>query len=594
ETQTETVAAGASETSGVKGPFSTLRDLDPKLIGIAVGALFLIFVFPAMLKKLKGKTKRDLPSPATIIPNNAQERVSESDASSLPEEPVSPPLKEPEPVTSISALNQGGKRGGGEGEEGEEKEEVWVPLESVISSPAVESPQIENDIDESPEESLIDESDRDSTEEPFEELDVQSPSDDLFYEEPKVDLDSVIEGGDPLGLENETKGSDEETPDEGSSPPVEKPDRRMMEDLFDALEKTAEARLAERSEWSQASEPDETDELKTDDLAEPEVSLDSVFGFDPDISQFLEESPDIHPPDDSADSTQEDAETAEREPLNQPPEDERWEEPEHEDPESFQIQVGSGYEDSAGESSDLWDDPENDTPTESLQESLEDDSAPLQYSNGKHEPYDQTVGDVNDKSPASQRSDGPEMPNKTLNASDEDEDFICPMTGVFSRTFFDKQFPKTFDRCRRDRHPLTLVLLGIDHFEDCPGDDEDEVQKEVLTSVAESLRKSVRTRDILARFDRSTFAVLMLQVKPTSAFPLALKIRNDLKKLNVTTPEGFPVDLTLSFGMNCVLEDDRATTREELLEGAWESLCRAAMEGGNQIVLHGIEGDSRL
>ncbi|MCA9430393.1 MAG: hypothetical protein KC940_07795, partial [Candidatus Omnitrophica bacterium] len=66
---------------------------------------------------MKGKTKRDLPSPATIIPNNAQERVSESDASSLPEEPVSPPLKEPEPVTSISALNQAEEKGGGGGEE---------------------------------------------------------------------------------------------------------------------------------------------------------------------------------------------------------------------------------------------------------------------------------------------------------------------------------------------------------------------------------------------------------------------------------------------------------------------------------------------
>ncbi|MCA9438949.1 MAG: diguanylate cyclase, partial [Candidatus Omnitrophica bacterium] len=345
---------------------------------------------------------------------------------------------------------------------------------------------------------------------------------------------------------------------------------------------------------------------------EPKVSLDSLFGFEPDIGKYLEETPDQEVPPTGPDSEDEEAVASSSysdflgEEVDPDVDETENTEVEGEESTGFEIQIGSGYEPDPGSSADPWDDlagedserenrePESvsEHPIElEAEESDSQDPPPIgPESNGHHaqEPNQPESNNNNDSTSGEEVEQA--APSNEMEDSEETEEIICPQTGVFSKVFFDRQFPKTFQRSRRDRYPLTLVLVAIDRMEAIPED----TQTKVLVAVADSLRKSVRTRDILARFNEHTFAVLMLQVKPTSAFPLALKIRNELKKINLTSSDGNPIDLTVSFGMNCVLEDDRLTTREELLDGCVESLEKASDQGGNHIVLHGIEGDSQL
>ena len=80
--------------------------------------------------------------------------------------------------------------------------------------------------------------------------------------------------------------------------------------------------------------------------------------------------------------------------------------------------------------------------------------------------------------------------------------------------------------------------------------------------------------------------------KPVSAFPMALKIRKDLQKLNLVSTSGETPEITFSLGMNCLRENDRLTTQQELMSGCLESLKEASGQEGNHIVLYGIEGNS--
>lgn len=78
---------------------------------------------------------------------------------------------------------------------------------------------------------------------------------------------------------------------------VNLPSRDATEDLFDALERTIEARLSSGA----AKPPRGVEEQPStppplSDLEEPQVSLGGVFGFEPDISQFIDESPPPPPP----------------------------------------------------------------------------------------------------------------------------------------------------------------------------------------------------------------------------------------------------------------------------------------------------------
>lgn len=368
--------------------------------------------------------------------------------------------------------------------------------------------------------------------------------------EPEEPMVSEGENGIPLSIEPVPAGDYS----------IDRPNRDATEDLFDALERTIEARLS-----SGATKPPVADDEPSrtppplSDLDEPQVSLGGVFGFEPDISQFIEEplppSPPVVQPGDTEEVGDEDSE---RDWLSPPTKSVPPVEGE------FKIQIGSGY--------DSFPPIESLTPYPDAAEPSPEESGPV--------PSDPLVDPVG-TSTEIQVEKG---------AEESDEEVICPLTGVFTREFFDRQYPKVFERSRRDRDPLTLVLVRIDDPDRTLPEEGDALDRPVLSSAADVLRKAIRTRDILARFDERTFVVLMLQSKPTGAFPLTLKIRNDFKRLNLTAPSGDPIDLTASFGMNCLLVDDRTSSPEDLLAGCRDSLELAASRGGNQIVLHGVEG----
>lgn len=344
---------------------------------------------------------------------------------------------------------------------------------------------------------------------------------------------------------------------------VNLPSRDATEDLFDALERTIEARLSSGA----AKPPRGVEEQPStppplSDLEEPQVSLGGVFGFEPDISQFIDESPPPPPPVVLPERPEEvgDDDDSEMDWLSPPTKSVSPVEGE------FKIQIGSGY--------DSFPPIESLTPYPDAAEPSPEESSPA--------PSD-PLADVDPVGTSTENQ-------AEKGAEESDEEVICPLTGVFTREFFDRQFPKVFERSRRDRDPLTVVLVRLDDPEGLMLEDGGGVARSALSGAADILRKAIRTRDILARFDERTFAVLMLQSKPTGAFPLTLKIRNDFKRLNLTAPSGDPIELTASFGMNCLLVDDRTSSPEDLLAGCRDSLELAASRGGNQIVLHGVEG----
>ncbi len=83
------------------------------------------------------------------------------------------------------------------------------------------------------------------------------------------------------------------------------------------------------------------------------------------------------------------------------------------------------------------------------------------------------------------------------------------LTGVFNRSAFEQHLAEEADRSRRYARPFAVAILDVDHFKrfnDTHGHAGGDV---VLRAVAQTLRRSVRTSDILARYGGEEFALIL-------------------------------------------------------------------------------------
>lgn len=84
-----------------------------------------------------------------------------------------------------------------------------------------------------------------------------------------------------------------------------------------------------------------------------------------------------------------------------------------------------------------------------------------------------------------------------------------PLTGIPNRQFFNDQITRATARARRDGRKVGLLYLDLDNFKivnDTLGHDSGD---RLLQEVADRIRRSVRTGDVIARLGGDEFAVLM-------------------------------------------------------------------------------------
>lgn len=82
-------------------------------------------------------------------------------------------------------------------------------------------------------------------------------------------------------------------------------------------------------------------------------------------------------------------------------------------------------------------------------------------------------------------------------------------TGLYHRSYFERIVEMEARRSGRYRYPVTLCLLDIDRFKSINQNFGRKKGDEVLRKFAEFLRSSVRITDLIARYDRDEFCVLL-------------------------------------------------------------------------------------
>jgi diguanylate cyclase (GGDEF)-like protein/hemerythrin-like metal-binding protein/PAS domain S-box-containing protein len=151
-----------------------------------------------------------------------------------------------------------------------------------------------------------------------------------------------------------------------------------------------------------------------------------------------------------------------------------------------------------------------------------------------------------------------------------------PLTNAWNRRHFGEMIEGEMHRSDRYGHPLSLLLLDIDHFKrvnDTFGHAEGD---RVLVEVADCIRAAIRISDSLTRWGGEEFIVLMPNTGISSATILAERIREGIATHDF---EGIG-QITASLGL---AEYQPSGTRDAWLERADQAMYHAKHAGRNRV-----------
>ncbi len=155
------------------------------------------------------------------------------------------------------------------------------------------------------------------------------------------------------------------------------------------------------------------------------------------------------------------------------------------------------------------------------------------------------------------------------------------LTGLLNRRAFDKDAKKEFERARRYRRPLSLILFDIDNFKKVNDAHGHLVGDQVLRVLAETVRKTTRTTDLICRWGGEEFLILMPEQGHEQAVVTAERLRVEASNIRVVTETGH-LSLTISLGV-ASLKRQADETLEGLIGRADAAMYEAKAAGRNTV-----------
>ncbi|WP_430460205.1 diguanylate cyclase [Thalassolituus sp. LLYu03] len=156
-----------------------------------------------------------------------------------------------------------------------------------------------------------------------------------------------------------------------------------------------------------------------------------------------------------------------------------------------------------------------------------------------------------------------------------------PLTLIANRRHFFEVAGVELARAQRYHHPLSLLLLDIDHFKNINDQYGHHAGDQVLKFFAAFYRDNLRKVDFIARFGGEEFVVLLPETGLSEAAMLADRLRSRLADERIyTMPEDKSLTITVSTGVS--LFEGAGDTIQTLLSRADEALYRAKRQGRNR------------
>lgn len=151
------------------------------------------------------------------------------------------------------------------------------------------------------------------------------------------------------------------------------------------------------------------------------------------------------------------------------------------------------------------------------------------------------------------------------------------LTGIANRGHFDASLERQLAQAVRNKEPVSLLLLDIDHFKRLNDEHGHQVGDEVLRSVASVLGSHARTGDLAARYGGEEFALVLGDCGLPEAASTAERLRTHL----ATAP--LPMQITVTVGVASF--PMHGVNSSELIRAADDALYDGKRSGRDRVVM---------
>ncbi|MDA3791018.1 MAG: diguanylate cyclase [Desulfobacula sp.] len=160
------------------------------------------------------------------------------------------------------------------------------------------------------------------------------------------------------------------------------------------------------------------------------------------------------------------------------------------------------------------------------------------------------------------------------------------LTQIYNRRYFHTRLDQEVSRSKRYDHPLSLMMLDIDHFKRVNDVYGHQIGDDVLAGLAAIIKSTTRKMDVVVRYGGEEIAVILPETDGSGAVLNAEKIRHNIEKHVFEVLNGKILQVTVSVGVSCLdqianNEEDKA---KKLIKIADDALYQAKKSGRNQVV----------
>ena len=160
------------------------------------------------------------------------------------------------------------------------------------------------------------------------------------------------------------------------------------------------------------------------------------------------------------------------------------------------------------------------------------------------------------------------------------------LTGLGNRRHFNNILNQEWRRSIRQQHPLSFMIMDIDHFKKYNDTYGHLSGDAVLKGAAQVIKKgAARVTDFVARWGGEEFAVILPETNIEGAMVVAENIRSSIESAVFEMEDGIRTSITISIGVHSVVaEEEEGYTLKNYISDTDAALYAAKEQGRNRVV----------
>jgi len=168
--------------------------------------------------------------------------------------------------------------------------------------------------------------------------------------------------------------------------------------------------------------------------------------------------------------------------------------------------------------------------------------------------------------------------------------YVDSLTGLLNRLSLDTIAPRELKLSQRHNKALSLLVIDLDNFKQVNDSYGHLAGDNVLKSISEVVKASVRETDQVFRFGGEEFVVLLNESDARCAQITAERIRKNISDTEMQF-ENDTFNVTTSVGISAISKND---SFETLFQRADEAVYQAKREGKNRVVVASDSENSEI